>query len=108
MRHPRWPLLIVAAFYLAASPLVRAEKEHSPSHVPVPIRPGSTDPEEIFKERLAKAQLLHNLPRNVKDQLKGESLEDLLKKFKATGIDPNSPEFAELIKKQMTQESKTE
>jgi len=88
--------------------LARAEAQVGPpgrSHVPVPSRGGPIDPQQLFAERLRKADMFRELRKHVEDDY-GKKLDDLLKDLKDAGIDPSSPEFARLIQEQLDRQAK--
>lgn len=76
-----------------------------PSHVPVPSRGGPTDPEQLFSERLHKAEMFRDLRDQVEKAFGGKKLDDLLKDLKRAGINPNSPEFAKLLQEELRRQA---
>src|SRR5271170_6331883 len=76
------------------------------SHVPVPSRGGPTDPEQLFKERLHKAEMFRDLREEVEKAFGGKKLDDLLRDLKNAGVNPNSPEFTRLLQDELKRQAR--
>jgi hypothetical protein len=74
------------------------------SHVPVPSRGGPVDPQQLFNERMRKADMFRELREHI-EKASGKKLDDLLKDLKDAGIDPSDPKFAKLLQEQLDKQA---
>jgi hypothetical protein len=99
--------LILASAWDRAAGQGADPNSRGPSHVPLPPRPNEIDdPEQLFQQRLGRAEALAQLRSEVR-KLLGKDLNDVLKAIRKGDIkiDPNSPEFARLMQQALEQQN---